>query len=160
MADDTIRVNGNLFSWGSIQVTVNGIILTGFNEITYGDKRERVEGYGLGSHHGPLGRSAGKYSTEESSLKGFTHAISELRNTLASFAPDGRSYGSVEFQVDIFYTESDLSSHSVNLLACVVTGDNSSRTEGADPLTDELKFKPLYIYRDGATLFDSQNYLP
>jgi hypothetical protein len=157
---DPIRVNGNLFSWGSILVTVDGEVITGFTEITYGDKRERVEGYGLGSHHGPLGRSAGKYSTDESNLKGKTHAVAHLRNRLAALAADGRSYGSVEFQVDIFYGESDLDSHSVNLLSCVVTADSASRSEGADPLEDELKLKPLYIYRDGTTLFDSSTYLP
>src|SRR6185436_16366674 len=45
---DSIRVNGNSHSWGSIVVKIAGVKYYGFDEISYGDKRERVKGYGLG----------------------------------------------------------------------------------------------------------------
>ena len=112
---DPIRVNGNLYSWGSLTIVVDGAIVTGFNEISFSDKRERVLGYGTGSHHAPLGRSAGKYSAEEVTLKGFKHAIANLRATLAQVAEDGRSYGNVEFDIDVYGVEASLGSVSANL---------------------------------------------
>jgi hypothetical protein len=157
---DPARVNGNLYSWPSITCVVDGEVITGFTEITFGDKRERVQGYGLGSHYGPLGRSAGKYSTEEISLKGYKHATAALRERLALKSADGRSYGSVEFQIEVYYTEQDLGSHDVRITGCVIVGENSSNTESSDPLQDELKIQAMYIYRDGLTLFDSSQITP
>ena len=157
---DQIRINGNLFSWGSIICKVDGDLFCGFNSISYGDKRERVKGYGMARHHTPRGRSAGKYTTEAGKLGGTTDAAHALRVKLASLAPDRISYGNVEFLITVQYVESDLLPLHVDLTRCVIVGDTTSHEEGPDPLKAELEFDYFYILRNGLALFDASKGLP
>src|SRR5688572_8843595 len=96
---DAIRVNQNTHSWGSIILKLDGERYYGCTAISYGDKRERTKGYGLGAHHAPRGRSAGKYTVEPVKLTMYRSSAQEFRNALAARSPDGISYGDVEFQI-------------------------------------------------------------
>lgn len=91
---DEIRVNGNVHSWGSII-------------LKYGDARERAKVYGMGRHHAPRGRTRGKYTVEPVTLRGPKGTVQQLRALLAQQAPDGVSYGDVEFQIVVQYTETE-----------------------------------------------------
>jgi hypothetical protein len=157
---DQIRINGNLFSWGSIICKVDGDLFSGFNSITYGDKRERVKGYGMARHHVPRGRSAGKYTTEAGKLGGTLDAVHALREKLASLSPDKISYGNAAFLITVQYVESDLLPLHIDLVRCVIVGDTTSHEEGPDPLKGELEFDYFYILRNGLTLFDASKGLP
>lgn len=157
---DQIRVNGNLFSWGSIICKVDGDLLCGFTSITFGDTRERVKGYGMARHHVPRGRSAGKYSTEAGKLGGALDAVHALRTKLASLAPDRISYGNVEFLITVQYVENDLLPLHIDLIRCVIVKDTTSHEESADPLKGELEFDYFYILRNGLALFDASKGLP
>lgn len=151
---DEIRVNGNLYSWGSIKLKVQGELFHGFTSITYADKRERVKGYGMGRHHAPRGRSAGKYSTDPVKLAGPKSTMQALRATLAALAPDRRSYGNVVFLIVVQYVEPGEIPMNVEIERCVLTGNSTTDEENPDPKAEEVEIDCMLIRRNGLTLFD------
>ncbi len=157
---DSILVNGNLYSWGSIICKVDGDVFTGFHSISYGDKRERVKGYGMARHHTPRGRSAGKYTTENAKLAGFIDSVHALRAKLASMSPDKVSYGNVEFLITVQYVENDQLPLHVDLTRCVIVGDTQSNEESAENLKGELEIDYFTILRNGLALFDASKGIP
>lgn len=154
---DEYRVNGNMLSWASIKVKVASEVFHGFTSISYGDKRERAFGYGMGRHHAPRGRGAGKYSTEAVKLGGPTRTMQALRETLAAQAADGVSYGNTEFEINVQYTEPGSSDQPMNVVLerCVLVGNTTSNEESPDPLKEEVEISTMAIRRNGLTLFDS-----
>lgn len=151
---DAVRINGNLFSWGSITAKVNGEAYTGFSKISYGDSRERTKGYGMGRAQAPRGRSRGKYATDPVALTGFKDSVQELRAALARLASDGKSYGSVEFELVVQYVDEGETPITVVLEQCVWTKDASSEEEGPDPLVDTVEIDCMRVKRNGLYLYD------
>lgn len=157
---DEVRINGNQFSWGSIQMKIAGERYHGFTAIAYGDKRERVKAYGMGRHHAPRGRSRGKYSTDPVKVTGWKSSLQALREALAALAFDGVSYGDVEFDIVVQYTEADESPITVEIERCVWTSNPTSEDESPDPLKEEAEFDCMLIRRNGLVLFDSSEGSP
>lgn len=157
---DGIRVNGNAYSWGSMYLRIGGEEFTGFTEITYGDKRTRVKGYGMGRHQAPRLRSRGKYETDPVKLKGPKGSIQALRAFLAQFSLNGISYGDVEFGIFVQFIESDEVPINVELRRCIWQSNNESAQESPDPLMDEIEVDTMAILRNGLTLFDSSEGAP
>jgi hypothetical protein len=157
---DQIRVNGNLQSWGSIVLKIDGDPYTGFNAIDFSDKRERAFGYGMGRHQAPRGRTRGKYSADNAKLGGPVGSIAMLRAALAAKAEDGKSYGNVEFQVIVQYVELDDTPVQIELDRCCIVGDGSSHKEGAEQLENELELSVFVIRRNELTLFDQTQGAP
>lgn len=154
---DQYRVNGNVLSWASITLKIDGVPYSGFKLINYGDKRERAYQYGMGRHHGPRGRSHGKYTPEEGKVGGSKSSCAAVRAALAALAQDGKSFGNVPFEVDVLYVEegsSELTIHD-HLEGCVLTGASAQHTEGPEGLEEEMPFSVLRVYWNGLTLFDS-----
>lgn len=152
---DPIMVNGNSHSWGSIVAKVAEDTIFGFSGITYADKRERVEGTGMGPHQAPTRRSRGKYTCDPSKLTGFAGSVQELRDRLAARSPVPGSYGDIEFQVVLTYFETEELPLIVVLERCVWTGNSASNEEGAELNKEEIEIKPMFIRRNGLTLFDN-----
>lgn len=159
-AFDGVRVNGNAFSFGSIYLRIGGQEFVGFNEITYGDKRTRVKGYGMGRHQAPRLRSRGKYEPDPVKLKGPKGSAQLLREFLAQFSLNGLSYGDIEFGVFVQYVESDEQPITVEIQRCVWQSNNETAAEGSDPLVDEVEFDCMKILRNGTTLFDGSEGAP
>jgi hypothetical protein len=157
---DQIRVNGNLLSWGSIIVKIDGDRYHGITSIAYADKRERVKGYGSARHQGPRGRSRGKYSTEPVKVTGFRSSLQAMRVALAAKAGDNTSYGDAEFDVVIQYVEADETPITVELERCVWTSNSATDEEGADPLKEDVEFDCMLIRRNGLVLFDASEGSP
>jgi hypothetical protein len=155
MAIDTPRVNGNLYSWASIEAKINGETVHGFTSINYADKRTRTKGYGQGRHHAPRGRSAGKYEVDPVKVKAPKDTMQALRASLAAQAGDSRSYGNVEFELVVQYVEEGNTPITVELSRCVWSGESATDDEGPDPLMEEAEFDCMQIRRNGLTLFDS-----
>ncbi len=157
---DSIRVNGNQLSWGSIRLILDNQPYSGFTGISYGDKRERVKAYGMGRHHAPRGRSSGKYSTESVKLTGWRSSVAIFRSALAARATDQKSYGSVEFMITVLYSEPSEPNIDVQILGCVWIGGTASDEESPDPLKEEVEIDCMSILRNGLTLFDSSELPP
>ncbi len=154
---DAQKINGNQYSWSSIELRIDDEPFYGFTSISYSQKRERVKAYGTGAHHAPRGRSAGKYSAE-AKLTGWKSSIQALREALAAKASDGVSYGNVEFQVVVQYVEDGSEDPiTVEIVDCVIASEDSSEEENPDPLKEDLGLDVMYLKKNGLTLFDNSD---
>jgi hypothetical protein len=158
---DQIRVNNVMMSWGSITLKTGvGEPFRGFNEISYGDKRERVKAYGMGRHHAPRGRSGGKYTVDPVKLKGPKGTVQAFRNWLATQAPDGISIGNVEFPIHVMYVDTGDEPMDVLVEGCALAADASNHSESPDPLMDDIELDCMRIWRNGLALFDATEGAP
>lgn len=156
MAADEVRVNGNILSWGSIILKVNGERFYGFKSISFGHKRERVKQYGMGAHQAPRGRSRGKYTIDAVKLSGPPSSFEALRQTLADLGPDGISYGDTEFQIVVQGIEAGSQrALLIEFEDCVIAAEQDNWEENGDPLNEEVEIDCMKIIRNGKTLFDS-----
>jgi hypothetical protein len=151
---DAQRVNGYEVSWGDIYVKVGEERFYGIAEIAYGDKRARSKSYGMGRSHAPRGRTAGKYEVDPCTMKMLKKTSKELRTYLASKAADGKSYGSVSFQIVVQYADANEEVQTDTLHDCVIDGDANSHSEGPDPLYDNISVDVMRIDRGDLTLYD------
>lgn len=157
---DAIRVNGNVHSWGSIVLKIDGERYYGFTSVSYADKRERVKQYGMGKHQAPRGRSRGKYTTDPVKLAGPKSSIQAARAALAARSSNGTSYGDVQFDIAVQYIETDETPINVSIEGCVWVSNSSSEEESADPLKEEVELDCMKILRNGLSLFDSSEGSP
>jgi hypothetical protein len=152
---DAIRVNGNLLSWGSLSMKIDGEPYFGFTSIQWAEKRERVLAWGMGRHHAPIGRSAGKYTPDPVKLVGWNHAIKAARLALAKRGSG--SYGDVEFQIVLQGVEAESDNAFTCVFdRCVWTGNSNSCEESADPLKEEIEVSTMSITRDDLALYDTR----
>ena len=86
---DPVRINGNLFSWGSVEFQIGNDRITGVTSIEYGDARERTMAYGMNRSHAPIGRSVGKYTPEPVKVTVWKHTANEIRKALDQAAGSG-----------------------------------------------------------------------
>lgn len=155
MSLDRKRINGNVYSWGSIVAKCNGEEFSGLIGVTYSQKRERSKQYGTGRHQAPRGRTRGKYSAE-AKITVVRGTMSDFINFLASQASDGISYGDVSFQLTIQFVEDDETPMLVECLDCVIASEDSTDDEGNESLKDEVGIDVMRIRKNGKTLYDSR----
>lgn len=151
---DKYRINGVAMSWASITIKIADEDYYGVTEITYGDALEQTQGWGLGKHHAPTRKSRGKYTIENSKLKGYKSTIQEIRRALAALG-GSTHYGNIDFQIVIQISEPDEDPITIELVDCSIVKNSSSHSEGADLLQEEIEVLPQKILRNGLTLFDT-----
>jgi hypothetical protein len=158
---DPVRINGNIYGWGSIKVKVDGDLYHGFDKVDFGDKRGRVKQWGTGRHQAPRGRTSGKYEPDPTKLRGPKSTMQALRAKLAAKSSDGTSYGNSEFLIVVQWVEpGEETPINVEIQRCVIVGDASSNEENGDPSKDEVEIDCMYIIRNGLTLFDASQGIP
>lgn len=151
---DRKRINGNVYSWGSIIVKCNGAEFNGLSGMKFSQKRERVKVYGTGRHQKPRGRTRGKYSAE-GGLTVYRGTMADLINFLKNQAPDKTSYGDVVFQVTSQYVEADETPMLVELVDCVVAAEDVTDDEGNEALKDDVGLDVMEVRKNGARLYDN-----
>lgn len=151
---DTLHVNGNQVSWGSLIFKLNNDIYRGFTAISFSDKRERVKAYGMGRHHAPRGRSSGKYTIEPLKVTGWKSSVQALRRDLAA-ASGGTGYGDIEFNGVLQYIEANDDDMVVEFERLVWMSNTTSDEESPDPLKEEFELDCMYIRRNQLVLFDA-----
>ncbi len=151
---DKKRINGDVYSWGSLIAKADGDEFTGILALSFSQKRERTKQYGTGRHQAPRGRTKGKYSAEAK--------ITLVRGTMADWiaflaakAPDGVSYGDTVFQLTAQYVEPDETPMLVELVDCCIGSEDSSDEEGNESLKDEIGLDVMWIKKNGFTLYSS-----
>lgn len=149
---DTIRINGNAHSWGSITAKVAGQKFVGFTKIEFGDKRKRGKKWGMGKDHAPRARSRGRYEPDPVKLTGPKGTVEALRAQLAALSASGTSYGDASFLITVQFVEAGDVPILVEIEDCVVDEDASSHEENPDPLEDTLSLDCMRIRRNGRTL--------
>lgn len=149
---DQIRINGNIYSWGSIEIYLNGQPYRGITALSYSQTRERTKAFGTGNHRGARGRTKGQYETE-ASITMHADSYDELCAALAAMSPDGQSYGDAPpFLVVAQYVESGLRPVTIEVEGCVISGESVSESEGTDPSVVEVTLDVMRISRNGRSL--------
>lgn len=151
---DAVRINGLQISWSSAKLTINGESYTGITSIGYADSLEVTKAYGMGRHHGPRGRSAGKYSAEPLTMRAWKSTAQAIRDQLAALSPSGTSYGRAVVPIVLQYIEPDDAVITVEFEECRLVKCTSSNEEGADALAEDLEWDVMRIRRNGLVLFD------
>lgn len=152
---DGIRVNGNAYSWGSLVFKLDGELYRGFRSVSYSEKRERAKYWGMGRAHAPMARTSGKYTPDPVKVAGKIGSVQKLREALAARAPDGKSYGNVEFQGLLQYIEYDETEITVEFDRLVWISNSAGHEEAAEALTEEFELDTMLIRRNGLTLYDA-----
>jgi hypothetical protein len=152
MALDLERVDLNPFSWSSLIYTINGQEIFGCTGLSYGWKRERTDGYGMGRSHAPRAITAGKVSFEPLKVKLYADSVEAVRDYYALFSPDRRSFTEPRLNHSIQYVESETfnDKHLLFEGAMWVT-ETGSHDEGPDPLVVEVEFKIMRLWINGKT---------
>ena len=164
MADEK-EINGNVYSWSSIELKLDGgaddllveLPYVGVTKIKYNEKIERALVYGLGKSFKPLGMTRGKYSAD-SSLTMRKHSAEALRKALAAKSADGATFGEVSFQAIVSYSEpgSNQEPIVVEINGCRIAGTGGDHSEGADGLEEEVPLTVLSIVTNGRTLYSKE----
>lgn len=89
-------INGESVSWGQIQITILGAVMTGITSVKYNSKREKVNVYGAGSK--PVSRGYGRYEYEGS----ITFLAEEWKNIVKA-SPNGDPMQLGFFDVNILF---------------------------------------------------------
>lgn len=164
MADiDERRVNGNVVSWSSVVFKIGDSRIYGFKAINYKDKRERTPVHGSARHHAPRGMTAGKYSCDPTTATVEKETAKAIRNALAAQASDQKSFGNVEFEIVVQYSEKRGDTDMVitdELHRCTYGETGAKAEEGPDAIYEELSFNTVSITWNGKTLFDQTEGTP
>lgn len=147
-------------SWGSLVLKVNGERFYGFTAVNDGQKRERVLAYGMGRHHAPTAKSAGKYTPDPVKITGWKSSIQAVRKALAALASDGVSYGNVTFQMVLQAVEPGEEPITKEYIDCTIQAESTGHEENPDPLKEDVEILCRYIRTNGLTLFDSSEGSP
>lgn len=159
MAADFIRVNGNLFSWGSTILKIAGIPYTGITGITFGDTRERAFGHGMGAHQAPRGRSRGKYTAKNTKLTCHVDTANEILKAMTLLS-GGFSYGNPSVPIILQLVETDLLPSTTTLDRCCIVDVGGEYSEGPDVLVMDIEWSVMTIARNKQTLFDRSRGIP
>lgn len=154
---DSIRINGNAYSYGSLiaKVLTTGDRFVGFTKISgMGQTRERQYVWGMSPAQGPRGRSRGKYTPKPVKIGGPVDSIEQFLVDLANLSVDGASYGDVRFDFQIQAVEPGMPVVNITLEDCVITDEDASFEEGPEALEEELTIMPMRYNRNGLVLFD------
>lgn len=153
---DKVNINGNLFDFGSQELTFDNDVIVGYTSVSYsGEKRTRTKGYGAGRSRKPRGRSGGKYEPPAVKIKFYLDSWAKVMAWAAARSPDGKSYGNVEFPAMLQFVEPGLDTHVVKFERMCIVEVGGEGEENPDPNMIEIGFDVMSVERDGLTLYDS-----
>lgn len=151
---DAQYVNGLQLSWGSLKLKIDGEPYTGVSSVGYADALEVSYSYGMGRHHAPRGRSAGKYTPDPLTMTVSKATAQAIRDQLAALSPSGTSYGRAVVPIVLQYIEPDDTDITVEFDDCRLVKCTASNEESADALNEDLEFSVMRIRRNGTALYD------
>lgn len=131
-------INGILYSWGDIVLTIGGVPVTGITAISYGEEQEVANHYGAGRY--PVGRSKGRITPTASITLSMEEVVA-----LQSQAPGGRLQDIAPFDIGVSYLpESGVITHD-NIRNCQFAVNKREWAEGDTREEVELTLIPSHI---------------
>ena len=137
-------INGLRYDFSSVEVSIDGIIQTGFKELSYKDSLEPGEVYGEFAQS--LGATRGQYKAEASATM-YQVEAQEFIDSLSDF--DGTGYMETYFTVTANYAETGQPTITIKLLACRVKSVDDSQKSGSDANETKFDFRVGMIVRNG-----------
>ena len=141
------RVNGAEYD-GSIILNVAGEEFSGPEEVGYDDKIERAKTWGMtGKNRAPRGRTRGKYTPSDVTLKGPKKGMKEIRDKLAALG--GGVLGNAEFQITVSYLDDFGSTTDVLEGAKIISIKGGGNANSTDPSVEEWTLDIMSIRWSG-----------
>ena len=137
---DYPRINGHVYSFASIEVSVGQTIFTGFTEITYTQTLE--PGIFRGTRSEKLARTRGEHNVEGS----FSLVKDEYQELIAALG-EGYMEESLEFTVN--YSELLQPTVTDVLTGVRITSEEDSHSQGTDALVVACDMDILFMTRNG-----------
>lgn len=131
-------VNGILYSWADIVVTIAGVPVTGITAVEYGDEQEVVNKYGAGRH--PVGRAKGRI-TPSAKLTLYQEEVEAIQRQ----APNGRIQDIAPFDVIVTYIPDSGIVTTDKVRNCQFLKNERKWAEGDTGQTVELDILPSHI---------------
>jgi hypothetical protein len=156
MSIDLQRVEKNIFGWSSIIYTVEGQEVYGCTSLSYGWKRERSDGYGLGRSHTPRGYTPGKVSFEPFKIKVYQDSALALRQFYASYSTNGTSFGNPQLNHRIQYIIDGFEAQNLLFEQAAWVSETETHDEGPDGMMVEIEFKIMKLYLNGLVPWDDE----
>jgi hypothetical protein len=150
-------INGQQYSWASLIFTIADWRdeAAGAESVDYGHKRTREKKTGSNRDQAPRVRTSGVYEVDPLKVTIRKDHADALRARLASLSPDGRSYGNVQFEALLQFSEPGADVSTVELRELVWSGTSCGLKQGPEGLMESLEMDPMRIIENGLTLYDS-----
>ena len=140
-------INGKVFDFSSIKISVNGPIFTNVQEISYSDSLE--PGILRGTSALKQGRTRGEYNAE-GSISIYKGDAAVLKTALAALGLGG--FMEAEFDIIVTYAEVAAAVPVVDTLrGCRITNADNSHSQGSDPLQETFDLDIMEISYGGVS---------
>jgi hypothetical protein len=140
-------INGNFYSFASIEVQLGVFRTADFTAINYSTGLDVADVYGTRPQK--LGTTRGR-QTADGSLEMYLRAWELLRLQLraAGFAA-GIGYGEVRFPIIVQYAEPEMPTVTDTLLGVRIVKATRSHSDGTDPLKVSLDLNVMRVFEGG-----------
>lgn len=141
MADPTYPlVNGNRYSWASVEIAVNNLRLKGVKELSFKNGLEPGEMRGTGPQK--LGRTRGDLKPEAA----ITLYMQEFYALQAAL---GEGYMEVEFGIVASFSDRNQPIVTVEIIGCRIKSEDHSFSQGTDALTVKCDLDVMMVITNG-----------
>lgn len=154
---DSPRVNGDIYGWASISVTIDGNLVSGLTAVNWSETFEQGKQWGLGKGRAPRGRTAPKYDCE-GSIEMPADTAQQIRKLLQLKNGNPNGWVRQSFDVVVQFSESILSGQDpqiVELLNCRCASAKRDNAEGTDASMESWDLSIMDIRTNGVTAHDS-----
>lgn len=131
-------VNGILYSWADVVVTIGGVPITGITAIDYGDKQDVENKYGAGRY--PVGRAKGRIV-----CSGKIKLYQEEVQAIQAQAPAGRLQDLAPFDIVVTYIPESGIVTTDKIRNCSFSENKRAWKEGDMSQEVELELIPSHI---------------
>lgn len=137
---DYPKINGQIYSFASIEIKVGTTVFTGFTDLSYTQTLE--PGDFRGTRPEKLARTIGEHNVEGS----FTLVKVEYQELIAAL---GNGYMEIEFDITANYSEVNSPITTDVLTACRITSEEDSHSQGTDALVVACDLNIMKMTRNG-----------
>lgn len=131
-------VNGMLYSWADIVLTIGGVPVTGITAIEYEDSQDVVNKYGAGRH--PVGRAKGRI-TPTAKITLYQEEVEAIQSQTSN----GRIQDLAPFDVIVTYLPDSGIVRTDKIRNCQFSGNSRKWAEGDTGQEVELELVPSHI---------------
>jgi hypothetical protein len=134
------QINGVRYDFSSVEINVNGRIVTGVKSINY--KNTKKPGAVSGTSAQKNGRTRGKYEPE-AGIEMYRQEADELRAAL------GNGYMEVAFDIVVHYADDGQPTVTDRIRGCLIADESFEGSEGSDALTVKFELDVIAVLPGG-----------
>jgi len=145
------QVNGNRYSWASVEIAIGSLRFKGFKGIEYSNNLEPGEVRGTGPQK--LGRTRGDLKPEAS----FEIYKQEYYLLIAALAVNGAGFMETEFGIVVSYSDRNQPIITDEIIGCRIKKPAHSGSQGTDAMVVKVDLDIMMVIENGLKpIFDMQ----